>query len=132
MASDVERLMKLVERAVPTPKVEIIMHRSDTAIGRPRSSLVHIGDPIQNHVAALESQTMPPIQDVSGRAQNSLALALVAWSILDPLMPELRNRAGGRARTDMRAAMNAILYILRMGCPWRYLPRDGFPPRSTV
>jgi hypothetical protein len=24
----------------------------------------------------------------------------------------------------MRAAMNAILYLLRTGCPWRYLPRD--------
>ena len=32
----------------------------------------------------------------------------------------------------MRAAMNAILYLLRTGCPWRYLPREGFPPRSTV
>jgi transposase len=30
----------------------------------------------------------------------------------------------------MRAAMNAILYLLRTGCPW--LPRDSFPPRSTV
>ena len=32
----------------------------------------------------------------------------------------------------MRAAINAILYLLRTGCPWRYRPRDGFPPRSTV
>ena len=32
----------------------------------------------------------------------------------------------------MRAAMNAILYLLRTRCPWRYLPRDGLPPRSTV
>src|SRR5438105_10032124 len=32
----------------------------------------------------------------------------------------------------MRAAMNAMLYLLRTGCPWRYPPRDGFPPRSTV
>jgi transposase len=32
----------------------------------------------------------------------------------------------------MRAAMNAVLYLLRTGCPWRYLPRDSFPPRSTV
>jgi putative transposase len=39
---------------------------------------------------------------------------------------------GDRAKTDMRAAMNAILYLLRTGCPWRYLPRDRFPPRSTV
>jgi len=28
--------------------------------------------------------------------------------------------------------MNATLYLLRTGCPWRYLPLDGFPPRSTV
>ena len=28
--------------------------------------------------------------------------------------------------------MNAILYLLRTGCPWRYLLRDRFPPRSTV
>jgi transposase len=40
---------------------------------------------------------------------------------------------GGRPRkTDMRAAMNAIFYLLRTGCPWRYLPRGPFPPRSTV
>jgi transposase len=25
------------------------------------------------------------------------------------------------------AAMNAILYLLRTGCPWRYLPRDRLP-----
>jgi putative transposase len=41
-------------------------------------------------------------------------------------------RCGRPRETDMRAAMNAILYLLRTGCPWRYLPRDGFPPRSTV
>ena len=33
----------------------------------------------------------------------------------------------------MRAALDALFYLLRTGCPWRYLPRDGrFPPRSTV
>jgi transposase len=30
----------------------------------------------------------------------------------------------------MRAAMNAILYLLRTGCPWRCLPRNSFPPRA--
>jgi transposase len=53
------------------------------------------------------------------------------WARLQPLIPKAK--PGGRPRkTDMRAAMNAILYLLRTGCPWRYLPRDGFPPRSTV
>jgi transposase len=53
------------------------------------------------------------------------------WERLEPLIPAAT--PGGRPRkTDMRSAMNAILYLLRTGCPWRYLPRDGFPPRSTV
>jgi transposase len=42
------------------------------------------------------------------------------WARLEPLIPKAS--PGGRSRkTDMRAAMNAILYLLRTGCPWRYL-----------
>ena len=53
------------------------------------------------------------------------------WARLEPLIPGAK--PGGRPRkTDMRAAKNAILYLLRTGSPWRYLPREGFPPRSTV
>ena len=53
------------------------------------------------------------------------------WEHLAPLIPPAS--PGGRPRkTEMRAAMNAIFYLLRTGCPWRYLPGDGFPPRSTV
>ena len=47
------------------------------------------------------------------------------WARLEPLIPLAR--PGGRP-----PAMNAILYLLRTGCPWRYLPRESFPPRSTV
>jgi len=50
-----------------------------------------------------------------------------ALPLIPPALP------GGRPRkADMRPAMNAILYRRLTGCPWRYLPRDGFPPRSTV
>jgi transposase len=50
------------------------------------------------------------------------------WARLESLIPPAKT--GGRPRqTDMRAAMNAIFYLLRTGCPWRYLPRDPFPPR---
>jgi len=52
------------------------------------------------------------------------------WTLLELLMPE---PAGiGRPRTtDLRAVVNAILYVLATGCQWRALPKD-FPPRSTV
>jgi transposase len=53
------------------------------------------------------------------------------WVRLKPLIPPAK--PGGRPReTNMREAINAILYLLRTGCPWRYLPREGFSPRSTV
>ena len=68
-----------------------------------------------------------------GRAGTAFPSNLSAdeWARLEPLIPAAT--PGGRPRkTDMRSAMNAILYLLRTGCPWRYLPRDGFPPRSTV
>jgi transposase len=33
--------------------------------------------------------------------------------------------------TDARAILNALSYLIRAGCPWRYLPKD-FPPFTTV
>lgn len=53
------------------------------------------------------------------------------WARPEPLIPPAK--PGGRPReTNMREAINAIFYLLRTGCPWRYLPREGFPPRSAV
>src|SRR5215213_11502742 len=52
------------------------------------------------------------------------------WPLIEPHLPAAR--PGGRPRkTDMRDVVDAIFYILRTGCQWRYLPLD-FPPRSTV
>jgi transposase len=52
------------------------------------------------------------------------------WERLGPLIPSARR--GGRPRTtNMREALNALLYLLRTGCQWSMLPKE-FPPRSTV
>ena len=51
------------------------------------------------------------------------------WALIEPLIPVY---PGGRPRkTDLRDVVDAVLYILRTGCQWRYLPKD-FPPKSTV
>ena len=52
------------------------------------------------------------------------------WSLIEPFMPEAS--AIGRPReTDLRAVVNAILYMASTGCQWRQLPKE-FPPYSTV
>src|SRR5438128_1325989 len=51
------------------------------------------------------------------------------WALIEPHLPVY---PGGRPRTtNLRDVVDALFYILRTGCPWRYLPKD-FPPRSTV
>ena len=52
------------------------------------------------------------------------------WALIERHLPPVRS--GGRPRkTDLRDVADAIFYILRTGCQWRYLPKD-FPPKSTV
>lgn len=43
----------------------------------------------------------------------------------------LPNRIGRPLQTDLRAVLNAILYMAATGCQWRQLPNE-FPPYSTV
>ena len=51
------------------------------------------------------------------------------WALIEPHIPVY---PGGRPRkTNLRDVVDAVLYILRTGCQWRYLPKD-FPPKSTV
>src|SRR5262250_1821394 len=48
------------------------------------------------------------------------------WDYIKRLIPAAK--PGGRKRqTDMRLTINAIFYINRTGCQWRYLPRE-YPP----
>ena len=51
------------------------------------------------------------------------------WPLLEHHIPFY---PGGRPRkTNLRDVVDAIFYVLRTGCQWRYLPKD-FPPKSTV
>lgn len=52
------------------------------------------------------------------------------WELIKGLIPVARS--SGRPRTtSMRQIMNAVFYITRTGCAWRYLPGE-FPPWQTV
>ena len=46
------------------------------------------------------------------------------WEIIEPLLPvkKRRFRHPGRKPIDNRKALSAILFVLRTGIPWEYLP----------
>src|SRR6204780_4982789 len=52
------------------------------------------------------------------------------WGVVAPLIPPPRP-GGGKRRTDMRAVVDGLMYILSTGCQWRYLPKD-FPPHRCI
>ena len=52
------------------------------------------------------------------------------WQILRKRLPRPSHR-GAPQTACRRAAINAILYVLRSGCAWRLLPHDS-PRWETV
>jgi putative transposase len=57
-------------------------------------------------------------------------LADTEWECLQQYLRESRSDCRTR-RHSLRSILNAIFYVLRTGCPWRYLP-SSFPPWQTV
>jgi transposase len=48
------------------------------------------------------------------------------WQLVEPLLPkvERRYRFPGRMRIDDRKVLTGILYVLKTGIPWEYLPQE--------
>src|SRR5215211_5817749 len=47
------------------------------------------------------------------------------WAVVAPLLPPERPKPkGGRPRVSDRAALAGILFALRTGCPWEWLPQE--------
>ena len=49
------------------------------------------------------------------------------WAVVEPLLPRPKRRArwrGGRPRINDRACLAGIIYVLKTGIPWEYLPQE--------
>jgi transposase len=51
------------------------------------------------------------------------------WEVIAPLLPRLKHM--GRPPRDAREMLDAMLWLLRTGAPWRDLP-DWYGPWQTV
>ncbi len=70
------------------------------------------------------------MRSTMGRQAYSCDLTDKQWDVLRPLIP-LASLEGRPATVERREIVNAILYVLRSGCPWRLLPHE-FPAWGTV
>src|SRR3982750_3652009 len=48
------------------------------------------------------------------------------WRVVRPMLPPHRRNPGRRGRppVDDRAALTGIVFVLKTGIPWEYLPRE--------
>jgi transposase len=48
------------------------------------------------------------------------------WELIEPLIPKMprRDRFPGRKRINDRKVLTGILFMLRTGIPWEYLPQE--------
>lgn len=53
------------------------------------------------------------------------------WQAINAVMPPHKSKAGRPRKYPLREIWNAIFYLARTGCAWRYLPHD-FPPYPDV
>ena len=65
-----------------------------------------------------------------GRRAYPSDLSDEQWSILEPNIPQ-PSLEGRPPTIERREVVNAILYVLRSGCPWRLLPYE-FPAWQSV
>src|SRR5919206_5399300 len=48
------------------------------------------------------------------------------WELVEPLLPpEPPKPKGGRPRVPDRACLTGIVFVLKTGLPWEYLPREA-------
>src|SRR3954466_11246951 len=61
-------------------------------------------------------------------ARYATDLTDAEYALLAPHLPA-PSRLGRPREVDLREVLDAILYLLRTGCPWRLLPKE-FRPRA--
>lgn len=66
---------------------------------------------------------------MSSRRAYPSDLSYAEWAVLEPLMPPECARGPPR-ETSLREIVNGLLYLLRTGGAWDYLPHD-LPPSDT-
>ena len=71
-----------------------------------------------------------PCSPVSASILYPCDLTDAEWTLLAPLLPAPA-RCGRPRSWPLRLLVNALFYVLRTGCAWRYLPREYLPGQTA-
>ena len=62
------------------------------------------------------------------KEEASMAKPLISddlWEVIEPLLPVMKRKTKrGRPRIGNREALTGILFVLKTGIPWEYLPQE--------
>ncbi|MEV2237201.1 transposase [Micromonospora sp. NPDC049891] len=72
----------------------------------------------------------PPVPRLVWLSPGASDLTDAAWEIVEPTLPSPQ-WMGKPEKDSRRAVVDGILYVVRTGHAWRYLPVD-FPPWQTA
>jgi putative transposase len=53
------------------------------------------------------------------------------WKLIEPTLAAARDPRGRKQKYPLREIANAIFYVLKTGCQWRYLPQE-YPDWNLV
>ena len=55
------------------------------------------------------------------------------WALFEPMLPAEQKRSGGvgRPRADVRKVFEAVVWVLKTGVQWRFIPKSYFPAYQT-
>ena len=71
----------------------------------------------------MASRNYTEYETTATRARYPSDVSDAEWAIIEPLVTE-KAKTGRPRSVDMREIWNAVMYLNRSGCQWRYLPKD--------
>lgn len=83
------------------------------------------------HAANCPTGTLPgprtapmPTEPTPPPGSDGLRLTDQRWTLIEPLMPSRKPPVGRPSRSDHRAVVGAILWVLSTGASWRDVPKE--------
>jgi transposase len=141
-STDIDALRERVAEFAGTPMVELVRMmegRGKKVSGGTITSALRTCGFMQakakRPVSQAAPQTPPRYQPQHRRQPTPSAypsnLTELEWSVLEPLLAQVRDPRGRKPVHSPQATLNAIFYVARTGCQWRQLPKD-LPPWTAV